>query len=1301
MYMKKHLLLLMTLLGAAQTGNAQEIYAALDYTQQATIYYDDQKDARYGENMGFGNLYGTFNYVTTVVFDASVKNYHPRSLATWFQNWVSLRTFEHLDYLNTENVETMQGMFHNCSSLESLNLSSFNTPNLTNMEGMFAYCTELRSVNLSSFDTSEVTDMGGLFAECTSLTGVNISSFNTAKVTNMSSMFYNCKSLQEIDVSHFKTTALTNMSSMFENCSELDNLDLSSANTSAVTDMSHLFYNCESLYFIYADEVKWSTAAVTESTDMFKNCYSLCGHGSESRYGTCYEYVKVNDATYARVDGPNRAGYLTQKNGPSGGEPEPYAVLLGGNTRLVFCYDGNKESRGGLDIGPFTAESTRWGGHAADIMEVGFQEDFANARPTSTAYWFKGMTNLGNIQGLSYLNTSEVTDMSYMFANTQFYELDLSSLNTAKVTSMKGMFSDCSLSEFNGSKFNTQNVTDMSYMFADSKIDYCNFRSFNTENVTDMSNMFRNMYNLYNLDLIYFNTSRVTNMEEMFYGCYSLRTIYVDEDSWSTASVTTSTKMFYDCSSLEGSKGTQYDYEHYDAEYARVDKAGQPGYLSVKDPSAYAALSNENTVLTFYYDNKKDKRGGMNIGPFRDYDKPSWYSHRETIKELIFDGSFAQYKSLNSTRNWFWNCNITSITGIENLNTDKVTDMHQMFYNCSVLESIDLSHFSTASAIDMSSMFSSCDALRSLDVNGFDTSKVTDMSSMFSWCTSLTSLDLNSFKIDKVKNMNYMFSNCTALQTIYSDNTWTCSQSKNMFKECTSLKGAIEYDASKIDVTYANPETGYFTPKTTPAEPEPYAVYDNGTLTFYYDGKKTERGGYDVGPFESSSTRWGGYKSEINNIIFDDSFAKCTTLTSTAHWFEDFLGSESISFTGLNNLKTDNVTDMSYMFYSCKAKNIDVSGFNTEKVTTMEKMFDDCDAMVLDVSNFKTDNVTSMRSMFESCNYLTSLDLSNFNTENVTDMSSMFYGDGGLENLNISGFKTGNVTTMNSMFAYCSKLEQIDVSHFETSNVQNMLQMFCGCKSLTSIDVSNFNTENVYVMSSMFTGCSALTQIDVSHFNTSQVSYMNSLFENCMGITSIDVSNFNIARVQEMKSMFSGCSALKTIYSDATWFCSYSPDMFKDCTSLVGGAGTTYDADHIDVNYARIDGGTDAPGYFTSVSDMPKICAKPVISVVDGKIVFDSTTEGVTYKSSISKSFTGSSANLKDTYTLSVYAVKDGYEDSEAVTVEIQLDSLGKKGDVDGNGVVEIDDAERIVNYVVGKVDMLAPRHEANQSKPE
>ena len=84
---------------------------------------------------------------------------------------------------------------------------------------------------------------------------------------------------------------------------------------------------------------------------------------------------------------------------------------------------------------------------------------------------------------------------------------------------------------------------------------------------------------------------------------------------------------------------------------------------------------------------------------------------------------------------------------------------------------------------------------------------------MFYGCQSLTSLDLSNFDTENVQNVSCMFWDCNSLQNIYCNDTWTCSQSWEMFFGCTSLQGAVAYDASKRDASMANPETGYFTKK--------------------------------------------------------------------------------------------------------------------------------------------------------------------------------------------------------------------------------------------------------------------------------------------------------------------------------------------------------------------------------------------------------------------------------------------------------------------------------------------------------
>lgn len=178
----------------------------------------------------------------------------------------------------------------------------------------------------------------------------------------------------------------------------------------------------------------------------------------------------------------------------------------------------------------------------------------------------------------------------------------------------------------------------------------------------------------------------------------------------------------------------------------------------------YAVLSQNNTVLTFYYDNKREEHSNsMSIGPFYEHDK-RWGGCPPKIKTVVFDDTFADCPSIRSTAYWFYECyNLTTIKGIENLKTDNVEDMRKMFRGCSDLTSLDLSGFKTGKVVDMHNMFGGCSGLLSLDLSSFKTGKVEDISEMFRGCSSLTSLYLSSFKTDKVRKMTGMFDGCSSL----------------------------------------------------------------------------------------------------------------------------------------------------------------------------------------------------------------------------------------------------------------------------------------------------------------------------------------------------------------------------------------------------------------------------------------------------------------------------------------------------------------------------------------------------------
>ena len=498
-----------------------------------------------------------------------------------------------------------------------------------------------------------------------------------------------------------------------------------------------------------------------------------------------------------------------------------------------------------------------------------------------------------------------------------------------------------------------------------------------------------------------------------------------------------------------------------------------------------------------------------------------------TIVHIVFDKSFSTYTP-TSLYKFFANLTkLKTITGLEYLNTEKVTNMSYMFFNCSSLTSLDVTHFNTAKVTNMNRLFAYCSSLTSLDVTHFNTAKVTNMNSMFECCSSLTSLDVTYFNTANVTGMNNMFYSCSALTTIYASDNFVTDKveySYNMFYDCTSLKGTtLEYVASKTDHNYANCGTdGYFTPGCG------YAEFDNatGTLTFRYKGVKPE-GAYDLN-VGITDPGWRTHKNEIKKVVFDASFANARP-TSCYYWF-----------------------------YECKnLANIEgIENLNTEKVTNMELMFANCSTLTsLDVTKFNTANVTTLMSMFSDCSSLKSLDVTNFDTRNVTNM---FY-----------------------MFNNCSGLTSLDVTKFNTAKVRNMYSMFMNCSGLKSLDVTNFDTGNVISMAYMFYECSALTSLDLTNFNTAKVMDMCFMFKKCSGLTSLNLTKFNTAEVTDMSQMFNECSALTTIYASdefVTTNVETGSNMFFNCIKLKGFIEYNKNTDKENYKYANY-----KTGYFTKL----------------------------------------------------------------------------------------------------------------------
>lgn len=685
------LLMLMLLQPAMAQTQDPRMYARLNReTQTLTLYYDKnrQESDRVIDDTPLWPI-SERRAIQTVVFDESFKDARPKSCYDWFWYFEGLTRIEHLDYLNTSEVDDMQFMFSSCTSLETLDLSSFNTEKVTSMATMFENSKNLRSIKLpKGFIGSSVTNLKATFSGCESLTELDLSGSNSENVKDMSEMFDGCRALSKLVLTDFKTEQVSTMESMFLGCSTLETLDVSSFNTENVTTMVGMFNNCSSLRSL--DLTGFNTANVTDMSSMFKKCSSL-------------------------------------------------------------------------------------------------------------------------------------------------RSLDLSSFNTRKVTAMHSMFEGCT------------------------NLESIDFSSFDTENMISMNAMFYSCTKLETLDLSSFATPKMVTMFNAFGKCENLKTIYVSS-AFTTDKVTVDSWLFDGCVSLPNfiPANTGKEMAH----------TGAGGYLTAATAS-WVRWDAPTGTLTFH--RSSTKPAGDNILDLGYGNYPNWDTHAAEIKKVVFKAGFRDETHTTCSK-WFSGCtNLTSIEGIENLNTSNVKYMNEMFGQCSNLETLDLSHFNTENVGNMSNMFNGCTKLHDLNISSFNTENVTNMYGMFygcssletldlshfntrnvrkdgmnymfngcsslsylnvsnfttdkpgmqldglfQGCSSLQTLDLSSFDISGAGSVNYLFDGCSALQTIYVSDLFKIKygvKSSNMFRDCHLLKGAISFEPTKKDETYANYKSGYLTKK--------------------------------------------------------------------------------------------------------------------------------------------------------------------------------------------------------------------------------------------------------------------------------------------------------------------------------------------------------------------------------------------------------------------------------------------------------------------------------------------------------
>lgn len=611
------LLMLVLLQPAVAQTQTQQMYARLDKeTQTLTLYYGtNYKESDYGISLLSGRpLWQTTaerKKIKTVVFDESCKDARPKDCGAWFWFFEALTTIEHLDYLNTSEVDDMRLMFSSCTSLETLDLSSFNTEKVKCMYAMFDGATNLRSIKLpKGFIGSSVTDLNATFKGCESLTELDLSGSNAENVKDMGKMFYGCRALSKLDLTDFKTGQVTTMENMFCICSTLETLDVSSFNTENVTTMLGMFNNCSSLRSL--DLPGFNTANVTQMSSMFEKCSSLRSLDLSSfntrkvaymqnMFQGCTNLESIDLSSFDTENMKSMTGMffsctkLETLDLSSFATPKMVSMVDAfsncKNLKTIYVTSAFTTDKVTLDFSIFDGcvnlpnfnpaktsvemAHTGAGGYLTAATASWVRWD----APTGTLSFHRGATKPAgdNIHDLGYgddpnwdthaaeikkvvfkagfRDETHTTCANWFNGCTNLTSIEgIENLNTSNVKNMSGMFALCSnLETLDLSHFNTEKVTTMAQMFYGcTKLHKLNISSFNTKNVISMNQMFSNCSSLDSLDLSHFNAEGVNyhGLYAMFSGCSSLKFLDVSNFPANRPKMQLDA-MFKGCSSLQ------------------------------------------------------------------------------------------------------------------------------------------------------------------------------------------------------------------------------------------------------------------------------------------------------------------------------------------------------------------------------------------------------------------------------------------------------------------------------------------------------------------------------------------------------------------------------------------------------------------------------------------------------------------------------------------------------------------------------------------------------------------------------
>jgi surface protein len=995
---------------------------------------------------------------------------------------------------------------------------------------------------------------------------------------------------------YLNTSNVKDMSYMFSRCASLETLDLSMFDTHNVTNMEYMVRGCSKLKTIYVG-YKWTVINVHRSYEMFDDCDNLVGG-----LGTKFKRGNVQEVEFAHIDGDDGTpGFFTRVGG--GVKTRPYVILK--DSVLTFYY--------GIDM---TGEGKQWKYYTDDngaaVKKAVFAPSCKNYKPLDLSNLFSGCVNMTEIVGMEkYLNTSECINMKGMFSNCQKIKvLDLGHFDTREIAKHYGrmdyMFSNCInlRTIFVNDKFKApdHDINYVAWDIFENCIHLCggngttihggypcidgsikgNDRTPGLFTKVGTKPYVPKEYAVYKdcTLTLYYDKPEPQNAQIYYIGLYdnevstkvqkvvfdqSFRNFAPKSCSWwfnnfvnlkeivgikenlNTKNIEDMSRMFSGCTSLE-----------------TIDLSGlQIPKLNKMNDLFYGCVNLKNINLNDFYSEQVLDIDGM-------------FWNCKSIETFDF-GIFKNLK-IGNINSLFYGCSHLKTITSNGFNAEKITTMKHTFADCTLLADIDLSAFKTAKIQSLYKLFENCKQLKSFSFNCFDTKNVHEMDGMFSGCTNLGTVDMSEFQSTQTIDMYGMFNNCINLKTIFVSEKWNVDSVKQssygIFNDCKNLFGGMGtrcddsgHKCARIDGGEKAP--GYFTDiNAQPYVPKEYAVYNDGTLTFYYNENRPQNARiYNLFAYH-------GITDSIQKVVFDPSFKQYAP-KSCAKWFRNMKNLKEI--VGMKeNLNTENVEDMSYMFDGCtNLENIDLSGFSTAQVRDMSYMFRFCQKLkAIFVSHlWNIDSVKKGDGMFLWCNKL----YGGKGTHEWSAKIEYAHIDGGKDNPGLFteiGQPAYDPDEQQKIAEQESAIQQPEKQQTSQQTPKNSVKIKENKSKRLGYAVLNDSTLTFYsgkkvpngafaindkrqtplwnnraqeikkvVFSKSFakyrptscyewfSGCCNLEQIVgmSEYLNTSEVNNMAGMFMFCCNLKEVDLSGFKTDSVKTMHSMFSCCKSLQSL----------------------------------------------------------------------------------------------------------------------------------------------------------------------------